>query len=192
MIRQLLAMSSTTMSATAVESAASAAVESATTTAVESATTTAVESAATTAVEAATPTRLEVATATKPAAPAAKPASALRSEVPAVREPSAIEASTIEAPTIKSPVIVTTPIEAPPIEAAPEAPAVPGSDSDEQAVHEVVRSPIAIRGTSIRRVIIVAIRARRRAVAITTVTAAYPNPHRNLCVRIARSKHTNR
>jgi hypothetical protein len=181
-------MSSTTMSASAVESAAASAVESAATAAVESATTTAVE--------AATPTRLEVAAAAKPATPTAKSASALRSEVPAVREPSAIEAPAVEAPpiesaTIKSPIIVTTPIKTTPIEAAPEAPAVPGSDSDEQAIHEVIRSPIAVRGASVRRVIIVSIRARRRAVAITTVTA-YSNSHRNLCVRIARRKHTNR
>jgi hypothetical protein len=184
-------MPTTTMSASAMESAAASAVESAATAAVESAATAAVESATTTAVEAATPTRLEVAAAAKPATPTAKSASALRSEAPAVREPSAIEAPAVEAPpiesaTIKSPIIVTTPIEA-----APEAPAVPGSDSDEQAIHEVIRSPIAVRGASVRRVIIESIRARRRAVAITTVTA-YSNSHRNLCVRIARRKHTNR
>jgi hypothetical protein len=82
-------------------------------------------------------------------------------------------------------------IEATPIEATPEAPAVPGSDSDEHAIHEVIRSPIAVRGASVRRVIIVPIRARWRAVGITTVTA-YSNSHRNLCMRIARRKHANR
>jgi hypothetical protein len=182
-------MASTTMSATTVESTTTAAVESATTT---------VESAPTTTVEAATTTRLEVSAST----PAAKPASALRSEAPAVREPSAIEAPAIEAPSIKAAAIKSRAIKSPAIkspvkestitEATPEAPAVPGSDSDEHAVHEVIRSPIAVWGARVRCVIIVAIRASRRAVGVTTViSTAYPDSYRNLCMRITRCKHAN-
>ena len=81
------------------------------------------------------------------------------------------------------------------MEATPEAPAPPGSDSDEQAVNEVIRSPISVGRASVRPVIIVAIGTLRRAVgitAVTTVTAAYPNSNLNLCVRIARRKHANR
>jgi hypothetical protein len=192
---------STTMSATTVESTTTAAVESAATTTVESAATTTVESAATTTVEstattveAATTTRLEVSAST----PAAKPASALRSEAPAVREPSAIEAPSIEAPAVEAPPIEAAAIKSPvkvttPIEAAPEAPAVPGSDSDEQSIHEVIRSPIAVRSASVRRVIIVAVATHRRpTIGITPISATYANSNLNLCVRIARRKHANR
>jgi hypothetical protein len=197
-------MSSTTMSSTTVESTAS--------TTVESTATAAVESAATTTVEAATTMRLEVSAATaaaKPASAAAEvTASALRSEAPAVREPSAIEAPAVEAPAVEAPAVEAPPIEAPaikspaikspvkvatPIESTPEAPAVPGSDSDEHAVREVIRSPIAVRGASVRSVIIVAVAAHRRPViGITSISATHANSHRNLCVRIARRKHTNR
>jgi hypothetical protein len=79
------------------------------------------------------------------------------------------------------------------IVATPVSPTPPGSNSDEDSIYEVIRSPVAVRRARVRRVIIVAVIANRRAVPITTViTPAYPNPYRNLCVRIARREHANR
>src|SRR6202035_4639517 len=100
---------------------------------------------------------------------------AVRPAPPKGAAPAVPAASAVSAASVVSAAIKTTPIKA-----APEAPAVPGSDSDEQAVHEVIRSPIAVWGASVRRIIIVAIRTRWRAVGITAVTPADSNSHLNL------------
>jgi hypothetical protein len=102
---------------------------------------------------------------------------------------SAVSAASI----VATATIVSAAIKTTPVEAAPEAPAVPGSDSDEQSIHEVIRSPISVGRAGVRRVIIVAVAAHRRpAIGITPISATYANSNLDLRVRIARSKHANR
>jgi len=177
-----------TMSATAVESATTA-VEAAAS-AVESATT-AVEAAASATVEATAASRLEAA-----ASPAAKPSAALRSEVPPIREPSSIEAPSIEAPAveaaaIKSPVKESTSTES---TIKKEAATEPRTRTDEDAIYEVIRSPITVRGASVWGIRVVAIGADRRSIItiVTVIAATYSNSYLNLRVRVTRRKHTNR
>ena len=170
-------MASTTMSATTMEPTASSAVES-----------------ATTAVETATTARLEAA-----ARAAAKCSAALRTEVPAIRKPAPIEAPAVEAAPIEASAIKaapkTTTSEATVKEATPET--KPRSDTNEHAIHKVIRSPVAIRRTRVRRIVIVPVRAHRRwpvgvTAVISAISATYPDSDSNLSVRIARRKHANR
>jgi hypothetical protein len=56
---------------------------------------------------------------------------------------------------------------------ATESPSIPRAHSDEQAVHEVIRSPVSVRRTSIRIVAEVAVRANRwRAVGVIVSVVA--------------------
>ena len=168
-------MATTTMSATTVESA----------------TTAAAESTATTAVEATAASRLE-ATA---ASPAAKPSAALRSEVPAIREPSAIEAPSIEAPAVEAPPIEAAAIKSPVKEStSTESATEPRTRTDEDAIHEVIWSPITVRGASVRGIRVVAIGADRWSIItiVPVIAATYSNSYLNLRVRVARRKHANR
>lgn len=75
-----------------------------------------------------------------------------------------------------------------PVTRIPVIEVVPGADSDEDAVHKIIRAPVAVRRTAIRIVGIKPIIANRRRI-VETVVRADSDSHRNLALRINRRHH---
>ena len=170
----------TAVSTTAVESTASVSA-----TAVESSasmSTTAVETA-TSAVEATAAAKAARRTSAEPAV-SKSTRSAADEPSPTGKATPSDKAATAEAPAITASAVETTSVEAASVAAEPRP------SPNEDAVHEVIRAPIAVRRTIIRSVVIVAVGAdwRRAVVSAIVRRAAEAHAYSDLSIRIGGDK----
>jgi hypothetical protein len=90
----------------------------------------------------------------------------------------AIVATMAVTPAVAAPTVVTAAVVTAAVIATSAVVAKPRSDADEDAIHEVVRSPIAVRRARVGRVVVIAVGAYWGLPVITiilVITAAYPN-----------------
>src|SRR5437867_1561725 len=178
--------SSTAMTA-AVESAATSmkATATATVEAVSAAKASATESTVISAVESAAITAKSTST-------AAIAATTCKAAPPSITVSGSVPISSM--PVIATPIVpasVVASAVAPSIISSPVIAVIPGPDTNEHAIYEVIRPPIAVRRTVVRVVIEVTVIANRRRPIIRAVYRTYSDSNGNLRFRISCGKKQN-
>jgi len=131
--------------------------------------------------------RYEAASMIEPAAfTAAKTSPVVIAEAAAFKAIEPAEAIVVE-PT-ETPVTEAPDKKSAPVTRIPIIEVVPGADSDEDSVHEIIRAPVAIRRASIRIVGIKPVVANRGRI-VETVIRADSDAHSDLALRINRGHH---